>query len=260
MNARIHTFQFIGCKNLKSSYLYRITNTQWTGFLFVLLHSLDDCGPPPIVLGWNILPLLTIISPDHPQPIEAAGYIDITQGQSLPQEEGSFPTILHIPPINLPQSISEPCPFCNGNFTVRARLVLGSPVSRLQKNRDRTGPRLPRTGNSQDRRRPQLRSSLRSLRILEISRPTKDRFNQSQPVFAAWKVTQLCTVVYKYLCNISTSAFTKSPEIVIGSGVWMWSTMSVTLSSLVLCSYPSHHLPLDSTDMPNLHQKVYSQF
>jgi len=29
-------------------------------------------------------------------------------------------------------------------------LVLGSPVSRLQKNRDRTRPRLPRTGNSQD--------------------------------------------------------------------------------------------------------------
>jgi len=110
-------------------------------------------------------------------------------------------------------------------------IVLGSPVSRLQKNRDRTRPRPPRTGNSQDRRRPQLRSGLRSLRILEISRPTKDQFNRSQPVFAAWKVTQLCTVVYKYLCNVSTSAFTKSPEIVIGSGVWMWSTMSVTLFS-----------------------------
>ena len=63
-------------------------------------------------------------------------------------------------------------------------LVLGSPVSRLQKNRDQTGPRPPRTGNSQDRQRPQPRSGLRSLRILEISRPRKDRSNRSQPVFA----------------------------------------------------------------------------
>jgi len=64
------------------------------------------------------------------------------------------------------------------------QLVLGSPVSRLQKNRDRTRPRLPRTGNSQDHQRLQPRSGLRSLRILEISRLRKDRSNRSQPVFA----------------------------------------------------------------------------
>src|ERR1700678_2117304 len=62
-------------------------------------------------------------------------------------------------------------------------VVLGSPVSRLQKNRDRTGSRPPRTGNSQDCQRPQPRSGLWSLRILEISRPRKDQSNRSQPVF-----------------------------------------------------------------------------
>jgi len=110
-------------------------------------------------------------------------------------------------------------------------LVLGSPVPRLQKDWDWTRPRPPRTRNSQDCQRPQLQSSLQSFRILEISRLTGDWSNQSQPVFAVWKVTQICTVVYKYLCNISTSAFMKSTEIIIGSGVWMWSTMSVMLSS-----------------------------
>jgi hypothetical protein len=58
---------------------------------------------------------------------------------------------------------------------VGLRLVLGSPVSGLQKDRDWTGPRPVKTGNSQDRRRLQLQSSLRSLKILEISRPRKDR-------------------------------------------------------------------------------------
>ncbi|EDR05935.1 uncharacterized protein LACBIDRAFT_329459 [Laccaria bicolor S238N-H82] len=48
----------------------------------------------------------------------------------------------------------------------------------------------PRTANSQDRQRPQPRSGLRSLRIFENSRPTKDQFNQSQPVFAVRKVTK----------------------------------------------------------------------
>ena len=42
-----------------------------------------------------------------------------------------------------------------------------------------TGPRLPKTGNSQDRQRPQPRSGLRSLTIPEISRLTKDRSNRS---------------------------------------------------------------------------------
>jgi hypothetical protein len=58
-------------------------------------------------------------------------------------------------------------------------LVLGSPVPRLEKDRDWTGPRLPKTGNFQDRQRPQPRSGLRSLTIPEISRPTKDRSNWS---------------------------------------------------------------------------------
>jgi hypothetical protein len=47
-------------------------------------------------------------------------------------------------------------------------VVLGSPVPRLEKDRDWTGPRLPKTGNSQDRQRPQPRSGLRSLTISEI--------------------------------------------------------------------------------------------
>src|SRR5271168_2931693 len=62
-----------------------------------------------------------------------------------------------------------------------ASLVLGSPVSGLQKDRDWTGPRPVRTGNSRDRRRLQLQSSLRSLKILEVSRqrPVLTGFNQS---------------------------------------------------------------------------------
>ena len=47
-------------------------------------------------------------------------------------------------------------------------LVLGSPVPRLKKDWDWTGPRLPKTGNSQDRWRPQPRSSLQSFMISEI--------------------------------------------------------------------------------------------
>ena len=119
--------------------------------------------------------------------------------------------------------------------------MFGSPVSRLQKNQDWTRPRPPRTGNSQDHQKLQLWSSLWSLRILEISRLRKDCSNQSQPVFAVWKVTKVCTVVYKYLCNISTSGFMKSAEIVIGSRVWMWSTMHHVVIMVVFCSYPSHH-------------------
>ena len=68
---------------------------------------------------------------------------------------------------------------------LRWQLVLGSPVSRLQKNRNRTRPRPPKTGNSQDHQRPQPQSSLWSLTIFEISKPTKDWSNQSQPVFLA---------------------------------------------------------------------------
>src|ERR1700678_669170 len=62
-------------------------------------------------------------------------------------------------------------------------LVLGSPVSGLQKDRDWTGPRPVRTRNSQDRRRPQPQSGLQSLKILEISRPTKEGSNRFQLVF-----------------------------------------------------------------------------
>ena len=106
-------------QNSKLSYLYYITNIQWTGSLvFVLLHGFDDCGPPTIIPGWNILPLLTIVSPDHPQPIEAAGYIDISRGRSISQEERSLSAILRIPRINLPQSVSKLCPFRNGSFTL----------------------------------------------------------------------------------------------------------------------------------------------
>src|SRR5271168_1711504 len=64
--------------------------------------------------------------------------------------------------------------FCDKTPANASLLVLGSPVSGLQKDRDWTGPRPVRTGNSQDCRRLQLQSSLRSLKILEISRPTKD--------------------------------------------------------------------------------------
>jgi len=60
-----------------------------------------------------------------------------------------------------------------------SHIVLGSPVPRLEKDRDWTGPRLPKTGNSQDCQRPQLWSSLRSLMIPEISRLTKDQSNWS---------------------------------------------------------------------------------
>ena len=66
----------------------------------------------------------------------------------------------------------------------RNQLVLGSLVSRLQKNQDWTRPRPPRTRNSQDHQRLQPQSSLQSLRILEISRLIKDQSNQSQPVFS----------------------------------------------------------------------------
>ena len=120
MCARRHPFDLLNVKlNAILSLSYH-KYTQWTGFLFILLHGFDDCGPPPIIPGWNILPLLTIISPDHPQPIEAAGYIDITRGRSLSQEEGSFPAIPRIPRINLLQSIFELCPFRNGRFTFRS--------------------------------------------------------------------------------------------------------------------------------------------
>jgi len=47
-------------------------------------------------------------------------------------------------------------------------VVLGSPVPRLKKGWDWTGPRLPKTGNSQDCWRLQLWSGLRSLTISEI--------------------------------------------------------------------------------------------
>src|SRR5271168_781268 len=69
----------------------------------------------------------------------------------------------------------EPCK------TTAIGIVLGSPVSGLQKDRDWTGPRPVRTGNSRDRRRLQLQSSLRSLKILEVSRqrPVLTGFNQS---------------------------------------------------------------------------------
>jgi hypothetical protein len=45
----------------------------------------------------------------------------------------------------------------------------------LDPDQDWTGPRPVKTGNSQDRRRLQLQSSLWSLKILEISRLRKDR-------------------------------------------------------------------------------------
>jgi len=47
-------------------------------------------------------------------------------------------------------------------------VVLGSPVPRLKKDWDWTGPRLPKTRNSQDHRRPQPQSGLQSLTISEI--------------------------------------------------------------------------------------------
>ena len=99
---------------------FHIANTQRTGLLFVLLHGFDDCGPPPIIPGWNILPLLTVVSPNPPYPVEVAGDNYISPGRSLSQEEGSFPAILPIPRINFPQSVPELCPFRNGSFTLRS--------------------------------------------------------------------------------------------------------------------------------------------
>ncbi len=54
-------------------------------------------------------------------------------------------------------------------------LVLEGPVLRLQKNWDQTGPDRFRTANSQDRKRPRPRSSLRSFAIVEIKGLIKNR-------------------------------------------------------------------------------------
>jgi hypothetical protein len=50
MYTRTNPFRFTECE-IRSYLIYHITNTQWTGFLFILLHGFDDCGPPPIIPG-----------------------------------------------------------------------------------------------------------------------------------------------------------------------------------------------------------------
>src|SRR5277367_5470755 len=70
-----------------------------------------------------------------------------------------------------------------GLYNSECLLVLESPVPRLQKDRDLTGPRPARTANFKDRQRPKPRSGLRSFTILTISRPEKDRSDRFQPVF-----------------------------------------------------------------------------
>ena len=80
--------------------------------------------------------------------------------------------------------------------------MFGGPVARLQKDRDRTGPGPIKTGNFQDRSRPQPRSGLQSIAISKYSRPIKTGFNQSQPVFTALEAGYSNM---RYLYNISTS-------------------------------------------------------
>jgi hypothetical protein len=86
---------------------------------FIVLQRLDEPGPPPIVPRGNVLPLLAILSPDYPHPKEVAGDDNIPPGRRLSQEKNSFPAILRIPSVNLPHSVFELCPLCNGNFTLR---------------------------------------------------------------------------------------------------------------------------------------------
>jgi hypothetical protein len=66
-------------------------------------------------------------------------------------------------------------------------VVLGSPVSRLQKNRDQTGPRPIKTGKMMDQSRPQPRSGLRSIAISDLQRPTKNRFKPVSTGFSVYK-------------------------------------------------------------------------
>ena len=85
----------------------------------MVLQRLDDPGPPPIIPRGNVLPLLTIFSPNYPHPNEVAGDDNIPPGRRLSQEKKSFPTILRIPSVNLPHSVFELRPLYNGNFTLR---------------------------------------------------------------------------------------------------------------------------------------------
>ncbi|KAF8200834.1 hypothetical protein BJ912DRAFT_1054303 [Pholiota molesta] len=63
--------------------------------------------------------------------------------------------------------------YVKGNVPIE--LVLGSPVSRLQKDRDWTGPEPEKTGKLMDRKRPRPRSGPRSNRFEKIDRPIKNR-------------------------------------------------------------------------------------
>jgi hypothetical protein len=62
-------------------------------------------------------------------------------------------------------------------------LVLGSLVSRLEKDRDWTGTELEMTGNLMDRKRPRLRSGPRSNRFKKQMDRSKTGLDGSQPVF-----------------------------------------------------------------------------
>src|ERR1700682_2610319 len=67
--------------------------------------------------------------------------------------------------------IAQPEPVLKRYYLSMNDVVLGSPVSRLEKNRTKTGTGPIRTGNSQDRKRPRPRSGLRSFRIWEFRGP-----------------------------------------------------------------------------------------
>ena len=121
----LHIYQVLAVGGLVCKVSVRISSeVSWASFmyariLFVLLQGFNDCGPPPIIPGWNILPLLTVVSPDLPGPFEEAGDDDISPGWSRSQEERPLPAILRIPHVSLPQFVSESRPFRIGSFTLR---------------------------------------------------------------------------------------------------------------------------------------------
>ena len=82
---------------------------------------------------------------------------------------------------------------------------LGSPVPRLKRDQDWTGPRPPKTRNSQDCQRLQLQSGLQSLTISEIWRLTKDQSNWCQPVTS-------CVYVWLQVPNTNTTLLLPPPS------------------------------------------------
>jgi hypothetical protein len=81
-------------------------------------------------------------------------------------------------PAQIPSTAIDPLPAASASSSQSPsvpNVVLGSPVSRLEKNRDWTGTEPEMTGKLMDRKRPRPRSGPRSNRFEKIDGPIKNR-------------------------------------------------------------------------------------